>query len=366
MKQLLSLSVALFLAMMVIAQSPQKLSYQAVVRNAQGKLVANATVGIRFSILKGSPTGTAVYSETMTKATNVNGLVSVEIGTDTASGYFNAIDWSQGPYYLKNETDPAGGTNFTISGVSQLLSVPYALYAEKANVGPETKIAGGTNITVKGTGTNTDPFIISNGGYPFNNKLVFTSSQFWTVPTNVSKIKVELWGASGGGGGSGAYTYSYSYYLNHGGDGGSGGYAVQVMDVTQNQQYLITIGTGGSPGFNAYYSGYGWYGDSDGQGGGDSWFGTMKAAGGSGGKKGSYAPQTVNGNAGTSNVGPVTGYAGVSNSNILDVWQGIDRSYIGDRVLTSKPGKGGTIQGYSTSIPPLSGENGCAIISFFE
>jgi hypothetical protein len=368
MKKLFSLSAFLLLAVIVLAQSPQKLSYQAIVRNAQGKLVSNANVGIRFSILQGSATGSVVYNETFSATTNVNGLVSVEIGTGTSSGSFGAINWALGPYFLKSETDPAGGTNYSISGISQFLSVPYALYSEKANVdGSETKIVAGTNISVTGTGTAASPYVIGNGIYPQNNKLIFTSSQTWTVPSSVSKIKVELWGASGGGGGGGAYTYSYSYILNNGGDGGSGGFAQEVMNVTQNQQFSITIGTGGNHGNNAYHSGSSWYGDTDGSTGGDSWFGnSLKAAGGSGGKRGSYAPATTHGNAGTANLGPVTGYAGVSNSNILDVWQGLDRSYIGDRVLTSKPGKGGAIQSYSSNTPPVAGEGGCAIVTFFE
>jgi len=367
MKKLLSLGAALFIAVLVFAQSPQKLSYQSVVRNSQGKLVANASVGIRFSILQGSATGTAVYTETFNAVTNVNGLVSVEIGSGTTSGNFGTINWAQGPYFLKSETDPAGGTNYSISGVSQFLSVPYALYSEKSNVdGSETKIVAGTNISVTGTGTSVSPYVISNGGYPQNNKLVFLTSQTWIVPPSVSKIKVELWGASGGGGGGGAYTYSYSYVLiNNGGDGGSGGFAEQVLNVTQNQQFLITIGNGGAHGTNAYYSGY-WYGDTDGNTGGDSWFGTMKAAGGSGGKRGSYNPYTTHGSAGTSNISPVTAYAGVSNSNILDVWFGVDRYYLGDRTLTSKPGKGGVIQSYSGTVTPTAGENGCAVVTFFE
>ena len=367
MKKLFTLSAFIFLAILVLAQSPQKLSYQAVVRNSQGKLVATAAVGIRFSILQGSSSGTVVYSETFNAVTNVNGLVSVDIGTGTTSGDFASIDWAMGPYFLKTETDPAGGTNYSIAGVSQFMSVPYALYAEKSNVdGSETKIVGGTNITVTGTGTNVSPYVIGNGGYPVNNKLTFTSSQTWSVPANVSKIKVELWGASGGGGGGGAYSYSYSMLLNNGGDGGSGGFAQSVMNVSQNQQFSIVIGSGGYSGDNAIYSyGY-WYGDTDGGNGADSWFGNMRAAGGTGGKRGSYSHYTTNGNAGTTNSGDVTGYAGVSNSSILDVWQGIDRSYLGERVLTSKPGKGGSIQPYSSNITPKSGENGCAVVTFFE
>jgi len=117
----------------VWAQSPQKMSYQAVVRNATNQLIANTTVGMKISMLQGSASGTAAYVETQTPVTNANGLVSIEIGGGTLiSGTFSAIDWANGPYFIKTETDPAGGTNYTITGVSQLLSVPYALYALSA------------------------------------------------------------------------------------------------------------------------------------------------------------------------------------------------------------------------------------------
>ena len=126
------------LAISVYAQSPQKMSYQCVVRNSAGALVSNQAVGMKISILKGTSTGTVVFSETYSPnpQTNANGLVTVEIGSGTASvGTFAGIDWSAGPYFLKTETDPAGGTSYTITGTSQLLSVPYALYAKTASNG---------------------------------------------------------------------------------------------------------------------------------------------------------------------------------------------------------------------------------------
>ena len=115
----------------LFAQSPEKLSYQAVIRNASNALISNQTVGMRISILQGSATGTVVYAETQTPATNINGLVSLEIGSGTqVSGSFVAINWAGGPYFIKTETDPAGGTAYSITATSQLLSVPFALYAK--------------------------------------------------------------------------------------------------------------------------------------------------------------------------------------------------------------------------------------------
>lgn len=119
------------------AQAPNKMSYQAVVRNASNALIANANVGIQISILQTSITGTAVFVERHTTTTNQNGLATIEIGGGTiVSGNFTTVDWANGPFFIKTQTDPTGGTNYTISGTSQLLSVPFALFA--ANSGGST------------------------------------------------------------------------------------------------------------------------------------------------------------------------------------------------------------------------------------
>ena len=129
MKKLIIILVAALLVATVWAQSPQKMSYQAVIRNNSNELVTNHVVRMRVSILQGSVTGTPIYTETQTPPTNANGLVSMEIGEKSD---FEVIDWTRGPYFLKTETDPAGGTNYSITGTSQLLSVPFALYAKTA------------------------------------------------------------------------------------------------------------------------------------------------------------------------------------------------------------------------------------------
>ncbi len=131
MKKIISICVAILMTASVFAQSPEKMSYQAVVRDGSNNLVSSTAVGMQISILQGSASGTTVYSETQTPTTNTNGLVSLEIGSGTVvSGDFTTIDWANGPYFIKTETDPAGGTSYTITGTSQLLSAPYALYAK--------------------------------------------------------------------------------------------------------------------------------------------------------------------------------------------------------------------------------------------
>jgi hypothetical protein len=120
-----------------IAQAPQKMSYQAVVRTSANELVTSKQVGMRLSILQGTATGSSVYIETQTPTTNANGLVTLEIGGGTlVSGTMAGINWATGNYFIKTETDPTGGSNYTISGASQLLSVPYALFAASGNQGP--------------------------------------------------------------------------------------------------------------------------------------------------------------------------------------------------------------------------------------
>ena len=133
MKNIKKLIVAtsLFIGSLAFAQAPEKMSYQAVVRNTTNNLVTNQPVGMQISILQGSPTGTAVYVETQTPTSNANGLVSLEIGGGSVvSGNMAAINWANGPYFIKTETDPTGGSSYTITGTSQLLSTPFALYAK--------------------------------------------------------------------------------------------------------------------------------------------------------------------------------------------------------------------------------------------
>jgi hypothetical protein len=133
MNKIYSIAIGILLTASVFAQAPSKMSYQAVIRNTSNALVTSTTVSMRINVLKGSLTGIIVYAETQKPITNANGLVSIEIGTGTAvTGNFATIDWANGPYFIKTETDTKGGTNYTIIGSNELLSVPYALHATTA------------------------------------------------------------------------------------------------------------------------------------------------------------------------------------------------------------------------------------------
>ena len=146
-----------------MAQAPQKMSYQSVIRNASGALIANQAVGVKISLLQGSATGTAVYVETQNPTTNANGLASFQIGAGTVvSGSFASINWAAGPYFVKTETDPTGGSNYSIAGTTQLLSVAYALYA--ANSGTQGA-KGDSGVSIRNTKVNGDSLFVtlSNG-----------------------------------------------------------------------------------------------------------------------------------------------------------------------------------------------------------
>ncbi|HEU0125128.1 MAG TPA: hypothetical protein VFQ56_02385, partial [Flavobacterium sp.] len=117
----------------VFAQSPEKMSYQAIIRAQDNSLVVNSRISLKIIVHQGTATGTNVYQETHSVNTNANGLVSLEIGTGTIiTGEFSKIAWDKGPYFIETQVDVKGGTNYNITGVTQLLSVPFALYAKTA------------------------------------------------------------------------------------------------------------------------------------------------------------------------------------------------------------------------------------------
>ncbi len=131
------------------AQAPKSVNYQAIARDASGEAIANKTVSVRLGIVQGSVGGTVLYTETHQPVTDQFGLFTLGIGTGTpASGKFADVAWEKGQLFLKVEIDPNGNSNFTLSGTSQLVSVPYALYADKA--GNAIAYKAGKGIQIKG------------------------------------------------------------------------------------------------------------------------------------------------------------------------------------------------------------------------
>jgi len=164
MKKVFTILAAVLLTASVFAQSPQKLSYQAVIRNSSDVLVTNTQIGMEINIRQGSVSGTVVYTEIQTPTTNTNGLVSIEIGGGTG---FNAIDWSAGPYFIETKTALVPPlTTYTITGTSQLLSVPYALHAKTAE-----SVSGGITETDPVFGVSVASGITGTDTTNWNNKL---------------------------------------------------------------------------------------------------------------------------------------------------------------------------------------------------
>jgi hypothetical protein len=134
MKKLFVLFGLLIIAAVTFAQAPQAFNYQAVVRDADGNLLENQSVGVKISLLQGSAIGPEVYTETHTTNTNQFGQVDLKIGTGTVlTGQFDTIPWNTGNYHLQLSVDLSGGANYQIMGTTQMLSVPYALYAEEGS-----------------------------------------------------------------------------------------------------------------------------------------------------------------------------------------------------------------------------------------
>ena len=187
MKNFSPLVMFLICSYVAFAQTPEKMSYQAIVRDANNTLLVDKLVGIQVSILQNSETGSEVYIETHSVVTNMNGLFALEIGTGVTSYDFSSIDWTNGPYFVKVETDPNGADNYSISGVSQLMSVPFALYAKASGNGITTSQADAivTNTAKTGITSDQSDAIVANTA-----KTGITSDQSDAIVANTAKTGI--------------------------------------------------------------------------------------------------------------------------------------------------------------------------------
>ncbi len=130
MKVLIFIISLLSISVVSYAQAPQSFNYQGVARDGSGSAIVSAQISLRIAIIRTPGLGTEVYKETHSVQTSSTGVFSVQVGRGTIqNGTFEDIDWGAGEYNVQIELDPAGGSNFTLMGASQLLSVPYALFA---------------------------------------------------------------------------------------------------------------------------------------------------------------------------------------------------------------------------------------------
>ncbi|MDP4581792.1 MAG: hypothetical protein NWT07_13940, partial [Saprospiraceae bacterium] len=174
-------------------QAPDLISYQAIIRNSNNELVSNVSVGMRISILSGSAADVLLYQEEHNEKTNLNGLVYLNIGSGAPLfGTMSGIDWSKGPFYVKSETDPNGGKNYTLIVVSQLLSVPFSIYAKSAEkvTGPLTELDPLFNASISKGITAVDTAYWNNKLSSFlENDPLFNAS----VAKGITSADTALW-----------------------------------------------------------------------------------------------------------------------------------------------------------------------------
>lgn len=185
MKKLFTLIAASLIVVMLFAQSPEKMNFQAVVRDNNNNLITNTVVGIRISILQNS---IPVYFETQRPVTNSNGLITIAFGGEAG---FNKIDWANGPYFIKSEIDPKGGTNYTITGTSQLMSVPYAFHAQTASylIGEDNQILKSAD---KGVGSQVWSLFGNAKTDPTKDKLGTTdNADMIFVTNNMERLRIK-------------------------------------------------------------------------------------------------------------------------------------------------------------------------------
>lgn len=186
MKITLTILLLLITTFTVFAQSPEKMSYQAIIRSQDNRLIKNSAVGLQITVRQGTATGASQYQETHVATTNNSGLVSLEIGTGAVkSGNFSTIAWENGPYFIEVQIDISGGTTYSISGTTQLLSVPYALHAKSADriVGSSGDVGSQAKIIP----FNEDRDIVSSD---INNTLECTTSASLTLTPEFVDMKI--------------------------------------------------------------------------------------------------------------------------------------------------------------------------------
>jgi hypothetical protein len=307
------------------AQAPQGIPYQAIARNASGVAIANTAVKVRFSIRDSLATGAIKYQETHNPTTSALGLFSVNVGMGTVvSGTFSGINWGKNAKFLQVELNTTGGTSYTDLGTTQMMSVPYAL-------------CSGASLS-----TNNN----------FSNRVFFSQSGNWKVPTGITKVKIQLWAGSGGGGAG--YASLAPVTRKVGQTGGDGGYIEKQITVKPDSIIQIVIGSGGLGGIPR---------SSNGGSGGNSIFGNVIANGGTGGVTASFQSETL----------PPLATSGLIDLNILDQGLGELISYLalpdylrnGQLKVFPTPGGAGQSPGQNYQEGPGgNGANGYLIINY--
>lgn len=166
MKKLFTIFSVFFLFIISIqAQSPQAFNYQGVARDGSGNPYVNTELGIRISILANNPNGPVAFAEHHNVWTSDLGLFTLQVGKGIALiGNMSNLEWSSNAYYLKVAMDPNGGFNYQEMGTSQLLSVPYALYALESGDDNSNDLDTDPENELQTLSLNGNNLILSDGG----------------------------------------------------------------------------------------------------------------------------------------------------------------------------------------------------------
>lgn len=256
--------VAAFLfATEVLAQVPQGFNFQAVARDAEGELITNSNLGVKISVLQGTDSGEAVYTETQTPTTNEVGLFMLVIGEGTSEDDFMAIDWSSDNYYVKLEIDSEGGTEYEELGTTRLLSVPYALLSQDVvngvSVGEDlitqyhlNTSQGDTSFIVNATGATGLVAIRGNSSTDGSNRGVYGAANSEASNTNT------MYGVTGtaSGEGTGSHLGVFGSAINADATTGNR-YGVYGQASSQSKYTYGLFGYGFGPGNGDEGEGYG-------------------------------------------------------------------------------------------------------------
>ena len=259
MKTNILILLALCFGLVLQAQSPAAFNYQGVAKNADG--VITGSVGLQLSILQGSTSGSVIYRERHFPNTNSSGVFNVEVGTGTiVSGTFPDIDWSEGPYFLKTELDPTGGSSYVDLGTSKFVSVPYALYAETS--GNQIWLENTGNITYGtgnvGIGTDAPEFPLTvESSELFSGEAVVTGTFTGTSSSDVigvrgASVPADYFGI--GGRFTGGYIGSYGIVNPTGSNIYYGSYG-EVIGGTGTNYGVYGHASGGNNNYGGYFVG---------------------------------------------------------------------------------------------------------------
>jgi hypothetical protein len=189
-RNFLLLVIAVLTTIASFSQTPQAFKYQAIARNASGEIIVNKPVSILIGIIKDAST---IYSESHQIITNQFGLINLEIGKGTAeTGVFSDIDWSLGSYYVAVSIDPDGGTDYLPVGTAQLLSVPYALYADKSGDSHWKKDIQSNLDYNKGKVMIGSPDFLTGDGDPNRLPALSIAGGIWTkMPVGITTADID-------------------------------------------------------------------------------------------------------------------------------------------------------------------------------